>query len=47
METSILTADKDPMGTAIADYFNHHKADRLRVFSLMKMKYLSGNSSVI
>ena len=33
METSILTADKDPMGTAIADYFNHHKADRLRVFS--------------
>lgn len=49
METSILTADKDPMGTAIADYFNHHKADRLCVFlhSLMKMKYLSGNSSVI
>lgn len=33
METTILTADKDPMGTAIADYFNHHKADRLRVFS--------------
>lgn len=33
METIPLTADKDPMGAAIADYFNRHKADRLRVFS--------------
>lgn len=33
METTLLPSDKDPMGTAIADYFNHHKADRLRVFS--------------
>ena len=47
METTILTADKDPMGTAIADYFNHHKADVFFLHSLMKMKYLSGNSSVI
>lgn len=33
METIILPAEKDPMGAAIADYFNHHKANRLRVFS--------------
>ena len=33
METIILPAEKDPMGAAIADYFNHRKADRLRVFS--------------
>lgn len=33
METTILSAEKDPMGAAISDYFNHHKADRLRVFS--------------
>jgi len=33
MATTILPAEKDPMGAAIYDYFNHHKADRLRVFS--------------
>ena len=33
METIILPAEKDPMGAAIADYFTHRKADRLRVFS--------------
>ncbi|MBB4043584.1 class I SAM-dependent methyltransferase [Bacteroides reticulotermitis] len=33
MNTTILSAEKDPMGAAIADYFHHHKADRLRVFS--------------
>lgn len=33
MNTSLLSADKDPMGAAIADYFKHRKADRLRVFS--------------
>lgn len=33
METNLLTADKDPMGAAISDYYNHHKAGKLRVFS--------------
>ncbi|MDC1819844.1 class I SAM-dependent methyltransferase [Bacteroides uniformis] len=33
MNTALLSADKDPMGAAIADYFKWHKADRLRVFS--------------
>ena len=33
MNTSLLSPDKDPMGTAIADYFQRHKADRLRLFS--------------
>ena len=33
MKTNLLSSNKDPMGTAIADYFNHHKADKLRVFS--------------
>ena len=33
INTALLPADKDPMGAAIADYFNRHKADRLRVFS--------------
>lgn len=33
ISTSLLSAHKDPMGTAIADYFKHHRADRLRVFS--------------
>lgn len=33
MATTILSVEKDPMGTAISDYFNHHRADRLRVFS--------------
>lgn len=32
METT-LSPDKDPMGAAIADYFTHHRADKLRVFS--------------
>lgn len=30
---SLLTPDKDPMGSAIADYFHQRKTDRLRVFS--------------
>ena len=33
INTNLLSADKDPMGAAIADYFKHHKAGRLRVFS--------------
>lgn len=33
MKTNLLSPDKDPMGAAIADYFTHHKADKLRVFS--------------
>lgn len=33
MNTALLSAGKDPMGAAIADYFKLHKADRLRVFS--------------
>ena len=33
MNTTLLTADKDPMGAAIADYYKRHKAERLRVFS--------------
>lgn len=33
MATTILSAEKDPMGTAISDFFHHHRADRLRVFS--------------
>lgn len=33
MNTLLLTADKDPMGAAIADYYGHRKAGRLRVFS--------------
>ena len=33
MNSSLPSADKDPMGAAIADYYNLHKAGRLRVFS--------------
>ena len=33
INTALLSADRDPMGAAIADYFKWHKADRLRVFS--------------
>ncbi|MCD7898803.1 MAG: class I SAM-dependent methyltransferase [Bacteroides sp.] len=33
MNTSILSCDKDPMGMAIADFFHHQKADKLRVLS--------------
>ncbi|WP_294628848.1 bifunctional 2-polyprenyl-6-hydroxyphenol methylase/3-demethylubiquinol 3-O-methyltransferase UbiG [uncultured Bacteroides sp.] len=33
MATTILSAEKDPMGSAISDYFNHRRTDRLRVFS--------------
>ena len=33
METNLLSPDKDPMGAAIADYFTHRKANKLRVFS--------------
>ena len=45
MATTILSAEKDPMGAAISDYFNHHRADRLRVFLLnsKKMKFPSKN----
>lgn len=48
MATTILPAERDPMGAAIYDYFNHHKADRLRVFSinLRRMKFLSKSYSV-
>ncbi len=33
IQSTLLTPDKDPMGAAIADYFHHRKAGRLRVFS--------------
>lgn len=33
MATTILSAERDPMGAAISEYFNHRRADRLRVFS--------------
>lgn len=33
MNSNLLTADKDPMGAAISDYYHTGKADRLRVFS--------------
>ncbi len=33
MKTTLLSPDKDPMGTAIADYFRRGKAAKLRVFS--------------
>lgn len=33
MNTTLLSVDKDPMGTAIADYYKRHKVERLRVFS--------------
>lgn len=33
METTLLPADKDPMGAAISDYFKYRKAARLQVFS--------------
>lgn len=33
MNTTILSKDKDPMGSAIQDYFNHGKAGKLRVLS--------------
>ena len=33
MKTNLLSPDKDPMGAAIADYFTHRKAEKLRVFS--------------
>ena len=33
MKTSFLTPHKDPMGTAIADYFTKGRAAKLRVFS--------------
>ena len=33
MATITLSTEKDPMGAAISDYFNHRRADRLRVFS--------------
>jgi len=33
MNPMILQSENDPMGAAITDFFNHKKADRLRVFS--------------
>lgn len=33
MNTTLLSADKDPMGAAIADFYKRQKANRLRVFS--------------
>lgn len=33
MKTTLLPPNKDPMGQAIADYFNRSKAAKLRVFS--------------
>jgi len=33
MDNYLLTPDKDPMGTAISDYYHLGKADKLRVFS--------------
>ncbi len=33
IHSDLLTAEKDPMGAAIADYFQNRKASRLRVFS--------------
>lgn len=33
IQTRLLSPDKDPMGTALADYAAHGKAGRLRVFS--------------
>ena len=33
LNTHLLSPDKDPMGAAIAEYAQHRKADRLRVFS--------------
>lgn len=33
MATVTLSAEKDPMGAAISDFFKHQRADRLRVFS--------------
>lgn len=33
LNTSLLSSEKDPMGAAIADYAQHRKANRLRVFS--------------
>ena len=32
MATTILSAEKDPMGAAVSDYLNQHRADRFRVF---------------
>ena len=33
MNTSLLPAEKDPMGAALADFYHRQKADRLREFS--------------
>lgn len=33
MSNNLLRTDKDPMGSAISDYYHHKKTDRLRVFS--------------
>ena len=33
MKTNLLPLTKDPMGSAITDFYNHGKAAKLRVFS--------------
>lgn len=33
MDSSLLSLKKDPMGTAISDYYHHGKAAKLRVYS--------------
>ncbi|MFR9603310.1 MAG: methyltransferase domain-containing protein [Rikenellaceae bacterium] len=33
MNTKLLTPDQDPMGSAIRDFYTHHKASKLRVLS--------------
>ncbi len=33
MDPTLLTPDRDPMGAAISDYFEHRKAAKLRIFS--------------
>ena len=40
MNTTLLTADKDPMGAAIYDYNKRHKAEQLRVFFALKSRCL-------
>ncbi len=41
MNTALLSADKDPMGAAIADYFKRHRltACEFSLHNLTKTKY--------
>ena len=46
MNTSLLPAEKDPMGAAIADFYHRQKADCVYfLLSSMKTKYPSSNFS--